>query len=116
MWAFLSEPYHLSDWWPGISGVDPDVRGFAPAARWKVHATRRHVLLGSRGVESTLLVRDVHPFERWSFHVVDPAFDADIRIRSVGPDRTLVTVATNGPKPEVAVRRLYDLIQTAATM
>ena len=30
VWAFLAEPYHLSDWWPGITGVEPDRRGFAP--------------------------------------------------------------------------------------
>ena len=37
VWAFLAEPYHLADWWPGISGVEPDRRGLAPGARWKVH-------------------------------------------------------------------------------
>src|SRR5207249_873445 len=36
VWAFLSEPYRLSDWWPGILGLEPDRRGFAPGARWKV--------------------------------------------------------------------------------
>ena len=36
VWAFVAEPYHLSDWWPGISGVEPDRRGLAAGARWKV--------------------------------------------------------------------------------
>src|SRR4029077_12498427 len=36
VWAFVAEPYHLSDWWPGITGVEPDRRGLAPGARWKV--------------------------------------------------------------------------------
>ena len=22
VWAFLAEPYHLPDWWPGITGVE----------------------------------------------------------------------------------------------
>ena len=36
VWAFLAEPYHLADWFPGVSGVEPDRRGLAPGARWKV--------------------------------------------------------------------------------
>ena len=27
VWGFIAEPYHLADWWPGISGVQPDRRG-----------------------------------------------------------------------------------------
>ena len=23
-WGFLAEPYHLSDWWPGVVSVQPD--------------------------------------------------------------------------------------------
>ena len=39
VWAFVAEPYHLSDWWPGVSGVEPDRRGLAPGARWKLITT-----------------------------------------------------------------------------
>ena len=35
-WGFLAEPYHLSDWWPGMLSVEPDRRGFAAGARWQV--------------------------------------------------------------------------------
>src|SRR5947199_3557933 len=52
VWSFLAEPYHLSDWWPGITGVEPDRRAFAPGARWKVLATKRNVLVGPRPVET----------------------------------------------------------------
>ena len=116
MWAFLAEPYHLPDWWPGITGVVPDRRGFAPGARWQVQATKRNVLTGRRRVETMLLVREIDLYERWSWHLLSPKTNAEIRLRAVAADRTLVTVATDGPKPEVAVRRLYDLVQTAATM
>jgi len=116
VWAFLSEPYHLPDWWPGITGVEPDRRGFAPGARWKVHATKRNILIGRRQVETMLVVRDVDPYERWSWYVLAPKTETEVRLRSLERDRTLVTVATDGPRPEVAVRRLYDLVQTAATM
>jgi uncharacterized protein YndB with AHSA1/START domain len=116
VWAFLAEPYHLADWWPGITGVEPDRRGFAPGARWKVHATKRNIFIGRRNVETMLIVREVDLYERWSWHVLSPKTETEVRLRSLAPDRTLVTVATDGPKPEVAVRRLYELVQTAATM
>ena len=38
VWAFLAEPLHLPDWWPGYSGVQPDRRGLASGARWQVPA------------------------------------------------------------------------------
>ena len=36
VWAFLAEPLHLADWWPGIAGVQPDRRGSAAGARWQI--------------------------------------------------------------------------------
>jgi uncharacterized protein YndB with AHSA1/START domain len=114
VWAFLAEPYHLSDWWPGITGVEPDRRGFAPGARWKVHATKRNVFVGRRSVETMLLIREIDPFERWAWHLLKPATDVEIRLRSLAEDRTEVTV-TGGDAPR-AVKRLYDLVQTAATV
>ncbi|HZT17443.1 MAG TPA: hypothetical protein VFA19_16015 [Gaiellaceae bacterium] len=119
VWGFLAEPYHLSDWWPGLTGVRPDRRGFAPGARWQVTARVRNVILGSRSVETTLLVRDVEPFERWSWHLVASRLDVEVRLHVVADDRTEVTVATSrGPRslPRLAVKRLYDLVQTAATL
>jgi hypothetical protein len=114
VWGFLAEPYHLSDWWPGITGVEPDRRGFAPGARWKVHATKRNVFVGRRSVETMLLIREIDPFERWTWHLLKPATDVEIRLRSVSEDRTEVTVS--GGDATQAVKRLYDLIQTAATV
>ena len=116
VWAFLSEPYHLPDWWPGITGVEPDRRGFAPGARWKVHATKSNFFTGRRSVETMLLVKDVEPYERWTWHVLATKLDAEIRLRTAGEGRTLVTIAASTGRPAVAVRRLYDLVQTAATM
>ena len=114
VWAFLAEPYHLSDWWPGITGVEPDWRGFTPGARWKVHATRRNVFAGRQAVETMLLVREIDLYERWSWHLLAPATDTEVRLRSPAPDRTLVTVTTTGRGAKAAVQRLYDLVQTAA--
>jgi uncharacterized protein YndB with AHSA1/START domain len=116
VWAFLAEPYHLPDWWPGITGVEPDVRGFAPGARWKVHASRRNFFTGRRSVETMLLVRDVEPYERFSFHLLEPKLDAEIRLHATAPDRTRATVVVSRGNAELAVKRLYDLVQTAASI
>ena len=114
VWAFLAEPYHLADWWPGITGVEPDRRGFAPGARWKVAATSKNVFVGRRRVETMLLIRDVEPYERWSWHLLAGKLDVEVRLRATADDRTLVTVATSKGSPREAVKRLYDLVQTAA--
>jgi hypothetical protein len=116
VWGFLAEPYHLSDWWPGITGVDPDLRGFAPGARWKVHATKRNIFTGSRVVETMVLIREIEPYERWAWHLLRPATDVDVRLRAVGVDRTDVSIQVSRGNPAVAVKRLYDLVQTAAEL
>jgi uncharacterized protein YndB with AHSA1/START domain len=115
VWAFLAEPYHLPDWWPGITGVEPDRRGFAPGARWKALATKRNVLAGARPVETMLVIGEIDEYERWTWHLLQPTTDVEIRLRSVAEDRTAVTVSTSRGSAATAVKRLYDLVQTAAT-
>ena len=115
VWKFLAEPYHLPDWWPEITGVDPDRRGFAPGARWKVHATKRNLFTGRRSVETMLLVREIDLYERWTWHLLEPATDVEVRVQAVSEDRTRVTVGVSRGSPDVAVKRLYDLVQTAAS-
>ena len=114
VWAFLAQPYHLSDWWPGITGIEPDRRGFAPGARWKVLATKRNILVGPRRVETILLIREIDEYERWTWHLLDPKTDVEIRLRSLDGDRTAVAVTTSRGSASRAVKRLYDLVQTAA--
>jgi hypothetical protein len=118
VWGFFAEPYHLSDWWPGILGVEPDRRGFAPEARWKVRVLKHNIFTGRLERETMLLVRAVEPYERWAWHVVATRLDVELRLRAAGPDRTIVTCTANGPRrlPERALRRLYDLVQTAAAL
>ena len=113
VWGFLAEPYHLPDWWPGISGVEPDRRGFAPGARWKVQSSKHNWLTGRRPVETMLLVREIHQYERWTWHLLEPPTDVEIVLRARG-DHTEVTVAVSRGDPQRAVKRLYDLVQTAA--
>jgi uncharacterized protein YndB with AHSA1/START domain len=116
VWRFLAEPYHLSDWWPGITGVDPDVRGFAPGARWKVHSVKRNIFTGTRVVETMVLIREIEPYERWAWHLLQPPTDVEVRLRTAAEDRTLVSVSASRGSPKVAVKRLYDLVQTAAEL
>jgi uncharacterized protein YndB with AHSA1/START domain len=116
VWAFLAEPYHLPDWWPGITGVEPDRRGFSPGARWKVQGTKWNPFAGRRSVETMVLVREIDLYERWSWHLLAPPTDVEVRIRATASDRTLVTVSTSRGSAATAVKRLYDLVQTAATL
>ena len=118
VWGFLAEPYHLSDWWPGIVGIETDRRGFTPGARWKVRLQTRNVFTGRRERETMLLVGEVEPFERWTWHLLSGKLDVELRLRALSAERTLVTCTTSGRRrlPEEALRRLYDLVQTAATL
>jgi uncharacterized protein YndB with AHSA1/START domain len=118
VWGFLAEPYHLSDWWPGILGIETDRRGFTPGARWKVRLQTRNVFTGPRERETMLLVGEVEPFERWTWHLLSGKLDVELRLRALSAERTLVTCTTSGRRrlPEEALRRLYDLVQTAATL
>jgi hypothetical protein len=115
VWAFLAEPYHLADWWPTITGVEPDRRGLAPGARWKVIVASKNIFVGVRRRESMLLVRVVEPYERFAWHVLSPKEDAEVSLMAVEQDRTLVTVGCTRNSPERALQRLYDLVQTAAS-
>ena len=114
VWAFIAETYHLPDWWPDITGVEPDRRGFAPGARWKVIVASRNIFVGVRQRESMLIVRAVDPYERFAWHVLSPKLDAEVSIAATGPDRTQVTVTSSRGSPTRALQRLYDLVQTAA--
>ena len=118
VWGFLAEPYHLADWWPGIVGVEPDRRGFAPDARWKVRLRTQNIFTGRGERETMLLVRAVEPYERWAFHILSSGLDVEVRLQATDAERTLVTCTTSGrrPLPEQALQRLYDLVQTASSL
>ena len=125
VWAFLAEPFHLSDWWPGIAGVEPDRRGFAPGARWQVRGTRwSNPFTGRRPMAQLLVIRAIDQYERWAFHLVQDRLDVEVRLRAAGPERTRVRVPVEGrlllgarqTLPRKAVDRLHALVQTAAAL
>jgi uncharacterized protein YndB with AHSA1/START domain len=130
VWAFLAEPYHLSDWWPGIAGVEPDRRGLAPGARWAIRASDVlpaggamfwHGLLKRPGWVGTLLVTDVVPGRRIAFELVNERIRAELELAQVDTARTRVGLVVEagwgilrGSFPKGALARLYDLVQTGA--
>ncbi len=120
VWAFLAEPYNLADWWPGISGVEPDRRGLAPGARWKVIGPNTPSLIRKPQMTGTLLVLEVVPRERISFQLTGDRIDAELALCAVDTDRTEVELVIDVPWligarrsfPRRALDRLYALVRT----
>ena len=69
VWTFIAEPFHLSDWWPGVAGIEVDRRGFAPGARWRVIGPNRPSLLKKPDASGALIVLDVVPMRRFAFQL-----------------------------------------------
>ena len=128
VWAFVAEPYHLSDWWPGISGVEPDRRGLAPGARWKLITTPQSgsplsAFFRPAVAGGTLLVIDVRPPERVHLQLVNDRIDAVLTLEEAAADRTRATLDVEGAwlrvnrsLPRKALARLHALVQTAASL
>jgi uncharacterized protein YndB with AHSA1/START domain len=124
VWAFLSEPYNLPDWWPGIGGVQPDRRGFAPGARWHVLGENRPSLFRKPNMSGTLVVLAVEPYERFAFQLTGERLDVEVRLSESQPRLTLVRLIVSGPVliglrrslPQKALGRLHALVQTAADL
>jgi uncharacterized protein YndB with AHSA1/START domain len=121
VWAFLAEPYHLADWFPGISGVQPDRRGLAPGARWQVLGPNQPSWFKKPDAAGMLLVLDVVPMRRLAFQLTGQRLDAEIELEEREGHRTRVSLAVDAPFltvrrsfPHQALARLYDLVQTGA--
>ena len=120
VWAFLAEPYNLADWWPGVSGVEPDRRGLAPGARWRVLSPDKPSLLRRPQSAGMLLVLEVAPMERIAFQLTGDRIDVELSLRAVDERRTTASLVVDGPfliglrrrYPVHALDRLYDLVQT----
>jgi Polyketide cyclase / dehydrase and lipid transport len=124
VWALLAEPFHLPDWWPSYTGVEPDRRGLAEGARWTVLRGRRPGLLRKPGGKGLILLERVAVATELSWLDLAQNVHAGVRLDDEGRD-TRATAFVNGPLwrlyaegarglPRLAVSRLYDLCQTAA--
>jgi uncharacterized protein YndB with AHSA1/START domain len=124
VWVFVSEPYHLPDWWPGVSGVHPDRRRAAAGARWEVVSSAEPTLLRRPESAGTLVVRASEPPRLFVFHLVAEKLDVTVELAAAAEDRTEATVTVEGPwllayrrtLARRAVNRLHSLCQTAATL
>ena len=124
VWSFLAEPHHLPDWWPGVAAVDPDRRRLAPGARWTLRRGSRPGLLRRPAAADMLLIRDVEPPARISWHLTGDRLDAELRLEQVAPGRTRATLSVESPwllglrrtLPRDALSRLHALCQTAAEL
>ena len=120
VWAFLCEPYNLADWWPGVSGVEPDRRGLAPGARWKIVGPNAPSYFRRPQASGTLLVLDVVPKERIAFRLMGDRIDAEVSLRATDEGRTEVALVVDGPWlvglkrsfPRLALERLHALLRT----
>jgi hypothetical protein len=126
VWALVAEPYSLSDWWPDYSGVKPDRRGLAEDARWTVLRSRTPGFLRRPRGEGLIVVRRVVPGVELAWHDISQNIEAGVRLEDEGRN-TRATVFVDGPLwrllaegtlglPRLALARLYDLCQTAATL
>ncbi|TML44671.1 MAG: SRPBCC family protein [Actinobacteria bacterium] len=124
VWAFLAEPNHLSDWWPGISGVQPDRRGLAPGARWRIQGLGRATYVVGRkpDVAGTLIFLEVRPPEFAAWQFVQARLDVELRLAEAAENRTRAELTVSAPflaglrrsLPFKALTRLYALCQTGA--
>ena len=120
VWSFLAEPYNLADWWPGVSGVEPDRRGLAPGARWKVIGPNQPSYFRRPQATGTLVVLDVSPLERIAFQLTGERIDADLRLRAIDERSTEVSLVVDGPWlvglkrafPRRALARLHSILRT----
>jgi uncharacterized protein YndB with AHSA1/START domain len=124
VWAFIAEPQHFADWWPGIAAVRPDRRGLAEGARWEISTADRPTLLRRATSSGMLLVRGVVAPERFAWTLTGDHVDAELRLDARGDDRTLAVLELEAPwlfglsrnLPRRALTRLHALCQTAAEL
>ncbi len=127
VWALVAEPFHLPDWWPGYTGVEPDRRGLAQGARWKVMRSRTPGLLRRPSGEGLIVIRLVDPTLELRWFDLRQELEAGIALANSAPNRTRATVSVEAAwwrlnvegarrLPQEALTRLFDLCQTAAEL
>ena len=122
MWAFVAEPHYLADWWPGLAAVRPDRRGFARGARWQIVRAGDGSLLRRPSSSGTIVVTTAEPLRLFAFELVEERLRAELVLAPGTGARTSAQLAVEAPLlvgprrslPRQALRRLYDLCQTAA--
>lgn len=126
VWAIVAEPYHLPDWWPAYTGVEPDRRGLVEGARWTVLRSRTPGFLRKPRGKGLIVIQRVSPGEELAWLDLSQNVEAGLRLEDEGRG-TRATAFVDGPfwrllaegargLPRLAVARLYDLCQTASAL
>jgi uncharacterized protein YndB with AHSA1/START domain len=126
VWAIVAEPYHLPDWWPAYTGVEPDRRGLVEGARWTVLRSRTPGFLRKPRGKGLIVIQRVSPGEEVAWLDLSQNVEAGLRLEDEGRG-TRATAFVDGPLwrllaegarglPRLAVARLYDLCQTATSL
>jgi uncharacterized protein YndB with AHSA1/START domain len=126
VWAIVREPYHLPDWWPAYTGVEPDRRGLVEGARWTVVRSRTPGFLRKPRGKGLIVIQRVSPGEELAWLDLSQNVEAGLRLEDEGRG-TRATAFVDGPfwrllaegargLPRLAVARLYDLCQTATSL
>lgn len=121
VWAVLAEPHRLPDWWPGMKAVEPDRRGLATGARWRVHGSSPGYLRRPLA-DGTLLLTRVEPRRLVELTLVQDRLAARLELEPASGDRTHVTLTlaarwlhgTRGTIARTALSGLHALCQTSA--
>src|SRR5256885_5765747 len=124
VWAFIAEPHHFADWWPGIAAVRPDRRGLAEGARWQILTGDRPTLFRRATSSGMLLVRAVRAPELFGWTLTGDHIDAELRLEERTDERTAAVLELDAPwmfglsraLPQRALTRLHALCQTAADL
>jgi polyketide cyclase/dehydrase/lipid transport protein len=124
VWAFVAEPRHFSDWWPGIAAVQPDRRGLAEGARWQIITEDRPTLMRRSTSSGMLLVRAVRAPELFGWTLTGDHIDGELRLEEGAENRTVAVIELEAPwmfgfsraLPRRALTRLHALCQTAAEL
>ena len=127
VWALVSEPFHLPDWWPAYTGVRPDRRGLVEGARWTVVRAPKPGLLTRAAAESVIVITRVAPSAELAWVETASGLAARLVLEPASGDRTRASVAVDvswwrlrldgsHALPARALDRLYELCQTAAAL
>jgi uncharacterized protein YndB with AHSA1/START domain len=122
VWAFVAEPHHFSDWWPGIAAVRSDRRGLAEGARWEIVGADRPTLFRQASSSGMLQIRAVEPYERFAGYLTGDHLELDLRLQATDEERTRAFLSVEGTfmwgmsrsLPRRALSRLHALCQTGA--
>jgi uncharacterized protein YndB with AHSA1/START domain len=126
VWALVSEPFHLPDWWPGYTGVEPDRKGVAENARWRVVRARRPGFLRKPMGTGLIVIRRVAPGSELAWQDIAQKLDMGVRLEDEGRETKAIAWVEGSPwrfyaegagaLPQHALARLHDLCQTASVL